>query len=375
MKSKPVAARRALEKRTFVDVAERPVAVINDANAIPTQGVVSLYFQSRGGPVINRRTFLGSVAGSLLSAPLAADAQHPPRLPRIGVLYQFQTGAGTEVLRQGLRDLGYVEGRTAVIEWRYWEGKPERLRDAAAELVRLNLDVIVVGGSEATKAMKEATRSIPIVFIGPSYPVEEGLVESFARPGGNITGITVAQSDHVAKLLQMLLDVVPALSDVAVIWSPANAGATFLLRDAEAASRGLKLKVLPVAMGSGADVQPALAAIARARPGALLVLPAPIPIANAERIGELAIRLRIPSITPFKSLMERGLLMSYGADPRDVERRLPGYLDRILKGARPADMPVERPTKFELAINMKTAKALGITIPQSLLLRADEVIQ
>jgi putative tryptophan/tyrosine transport system substrate-binding protein len=243
------------------------------------------------------------------------------------------------------------------------------------ELVRLNLDVIVVGGSEATKAMKEATRSIPIVFIGPSYPVEEGLVERFARPGGNITGITVAQSDHVAKLLQLLLDVVPALSDVAVIWSPANAGSTFLLRDAEAASRSLKLKVLPVTMGSGADVEPALAAIARARPGALIVLPAPIPIANAERIGELAIRLRIPSITPFKSLMERGLLMSYGADSRDVERRLPDFLDRILKGARPADMPVERPTRFELAINMKTAKALGLRIPQSLLLRADEVIQ
>ena len=150
-------------------------------------------------------------------------------MPRIGVLFPGKTGTGTEVLRQGLRELGYVEGRTAVIEWRWWEGKPERLRDAAAEMVRLNPDVIVVGGSEATKAMKEATRSIPIVFIGPSYPVEEGLVQSFARPGGNITGITVAQSDHVAKLLQLLLDVAPSLSDVGVIWSPANPGTTFIL--------------------------------------------------------------------------------------------------------------------------------------------------
>jgi len=217
------------------------------------------------------------------------------------------------------------------------------------------------------------------VFIGPSYPVEEGLVESFARPGGNITGITVAQSDHVAKLLQLLLDVTPSLSNVGVIWSPANPGNAFTLRDMETAARGLKLKVLPVAMTSDADVESALAAIARTLPGALIVLPTAI-LSTVEsisvgRIGELAIRLRIPSITASKALMERGLLMSYGADARDVQKRIPSYVDRILKGAKPADIPVERPTKFELAINMKTAKALGLTIPQSLLLRADEVIQ
>ena len=217
------------------------------------------------------------------------------------------------------------------------------------------------------------------MFAGPSYPVEEGLVESFARPGGNITGITVAQSDHVAKMLQLLLDVAPPLSDVGVIWSPANPGNTFTLRDMETAARGLKLKLLPVAMTSDADVDSALAAITRARPGALIVLPTSF-LNTAEsisgrRIGELAIRLRIPSITASKSLMERGLLMSYGADFRDVQRRIPSYVDRILKGTKPADMPVERPTKFELGINMKTAKASGLTIPQALLLRADEVIQ
>ena len=330
---------------------------------------------------MDRRTFIGRVVGGLLAVPFATEAQQAARLPRIGVLFSGNSGtagvasASPEVLRQGLRELGYVEGRTAIIEWRLWEGKPERLRDAVAEMMRLNLDVIVVGGSEGTKAVKEATRSIPIVFIGPSYPVEEGLVESFARPGGNITGITVAQSDHVPKLLQLLLDVVPALADVGVIWSPANPGSSFLFRDTEAAARGLKLKVLPVPMASAADVEPALAAIARTRPGALILNPAPIPGANAERIGELAIRLRIPSITQAKALMELGLLMSYGADFRDVQRRVPSYVDRILKGAKPADMPVERPTKFELGINMKTAKAIGLTIPQSLLLRADEVIQ
>ena len=306
---------------------------------------------------------------------LATEAQQAGRLPRIGVLLPWNTGAGTEVIRQGLRELGYAEGSTAVIEWRWWEGKPERLRDAVAEMVRLNPDVVVVGGSEATRAMKEATRSIPIVFIGPSYPVEEGLVDSFARPGGNITGVTVAQSDHVAKMLQLLQDLTPALSDVGVIWSPANPGSQFGLRDTETAARGLKLKILPVAMGSAADVEPGLAAITRAHPDALIIHPTPISSANAERIGELAIRLRIPSITPAKALMERGLLMSYGADFRDVERRIPGYVDRILKGAKPADMPVERPTKFEFYINGKTAKALGLTMPQSLLLRADAVIQ
>ena len=329
---------------------------------------------------MDRRTFIGGVGGGLLATSFAAEAQQAARLPRIGVLFSGGAGTsaanlGTEVLRQGLQELGYVEGRTAVIEWRWWEGNPEKLRETVAEMVRLNLDVIVVGGSEASKAMKEATRSIPIVFVGPSYPVEEGLVESFARPGGNITGITMAQSDHVPKLLQLLLDVAPALADVGVIWSPANPGSAILFKDTEAAARALKLKVLPVPMASAADVEPALAAIARARPGALILNPAPIPSANAARVGELAIRLRIPSITQAKALMEQGLLMSYGADVRDVERRVPSYVDRILKGAKPADMPVERPTKFELAINMKTAKAIGLTIPHSLLLRADTVMQ
>src|SRR5258708_3738995 len=203
-----------------------------------------MVIRQRDHSMMDRRTFIG-VASGLLAVPFATEAQQTARLPRIGVLLATGTGplasGGADILREGLRELGYVEGRTAIIEWRFWEGKPERLRDAVAELVRLNPDVIVVGGSEATKAMKEATRSIPIVFIGPSYPVEEGLVESFARPGGNITGVTVAQSDHVAKRLQLLLDVAPALSDVGVIWSPANPGSTFYVRDTETAARGLEL--------------------------------------------------------------------------------------------------------------------------------------
>jgi putative ABC transport system substrate-binding protein len=287
---------------------------------------------------MNRRTFMGRVAGGVLAVPLLAEAQHAARLPRIGVLYPGKTGSDTEALVKGLQELGYVEGRTVVIEWRWWEGKTEQLRDSTAEMVRLNPDVIVVRGSEATRAMKEATKSIPIVFQGPSYPVEEGLVKSFARPGGNITGVTAAQSDHAAKLLQLLRDVAPALSDVGVIWSPANPGSTLLLRDTETAARGLKVKVLPVPLASGPDVETALAAIARARPGALIVNAAPIIGANIERIGELAIQLRMPSITQPKALLERGLLMSYGADFRDVVLRIPSYVDRILKGAKPAEM-------------------------------------
>ena len=323
--------------------------------------------------MIDRRNFLRVAGAGIALAAFAAEAQPSKRLPRIGVLYP-ETGASNSALRQGLQELGYVEGRTAVVEWRTWVGQ-EQLQNTVAELLRLNLDVIVVSGSEGTKALKEATRSVPIVFIGPSYPVEELLVDSFSRPGGNVTGVTVAQSDHVAKSLQLLLDVVPAISEVSVIWSPTNSGSAFTLRDMNAAAKSLKLNLAPVSMASAADVEPALAAVARARPGALIVLPSPIPAAHTERISELAIRLRIPSISPFKALMERGLLLSYGADFRDVEKRIPGYVDRILKGAKPAEMPVERPTRFELGINMKTAKAIGVTIPQSLLLRADTVIQ
>ncbi len=325
--------------------------------------------------MIDRRSFVRLAGGGLAIAAFASKAQQAARLPRIGVLLTGSTTSiAMDTMREGFRELGYVEGRTAVIEWRTWENKPERLREVVAELIGLNLDVIVVAGSEATKALKDATRTIPIVFSGPSYPVEEGLVASFARPGGNLTGVTLAQPDHVAKLLEVLREVVPGLADVGVVWSQVNPGSTLLFRDTEAAARALKIKVLSLPI-NGTDVDPALAAIARAHPGALILNPSAIVNANAERFAELATRLRIPTITQAKFLIERGLLMSYGADIRYVQQRIPSYVDRILKGAKPADMPVERPTKFELAINMKTAKSIGLTIPQSLLGRADEVIR
>ena len=327
----------------------------------------------------DRRAFISAVVGALVTEPPLARAQQLAKLWRIGVLVAGgsagATGNLSPVLRQAFQELGYVEGKNVEYVTRAADGRLERLPELAAGLVALKVDAIITGGSEATRAAKQATASIPIVFIGPSYPVEEGLVAGFARPGGNITGITLAQSDHVSKHLQLLRDLVPALADVAVIWSPTNPGSTFTLRDTESAAGPLRLKVQTVPMGTAGDVDAALATIARLRPAALVVHPVTFTYASVQRISELAVKLRTPSITAAKQLAEEGLLMSYGADIRDLQRRAAGYIDRIRQGAKPADLPVERPTKFELVINMKTAKSLGLTIPPSLLQRADEVIQ
>jgi putative ABC transport system substrate-binding protein len=295
---------------------------------------------------------------------------------RIGFLGGSDQGnPGPGIFRDGMRNLGYLEGRDYVLEVRFGRGETERALALATELVGLKVDVMITQGSEATRAAKQATLSIPIVFAGPSYPVEEDLVATFARPGANITGITVAMSDTVSKHLQLLREIVPTLADVAMMWSPANPGNAFAFRDTESAAPSIRLKIHSVPITS-AGVDGALFALARVRPGALIVQPsAALDLDRVHRIGELAIRLQIPSITINKQFAERGLLMSYGADIRDIQRRLPAYVDRILNGAKPADLPVERPTKFELIINIKTAKAIGLTVPQALLLRADELIQ
>jgi ABC-type uncharacterized transport system substrate-binding protein len=327
--------------------------------------------------VIDRRTFLAGGVGIL--TPLIAAGQPHGRTWRIGFLgggQQGNVGPASAIFRDGMRNLGYVEGRDYVLEVRWGRGDPERSLTLAKELVSLKVDVLVTQGSEATRAAKQTTSSIPIVFSGPSYPVEEGLVASFARPGGNITGVTLAMSDTVAKHLQLLRDVVPTLADVAVIWSPANPGNAFTFRDMESAAASLRFKIQSVPIGSADDVDPALAKMARLKPDALVVQPsAALVLEHVQWIGELAVKLRIPSITVAKAFVERGLLMSYGSDARDLIRVATGHVVRILKGAKPADLPVERPTKFELVINMKTARAIGLAIPQALLLRADEVIQ
>ena len=333
---------------------------------------------------MDRRKFLGMVLGSLAVGPPRAFGQRAPKLWRIGILSfgagftaSSATGASdprSAVLIRTFEEQGYVEGKNVVYVTRNAGGKIDRLPQLAAEVAEAGVDVIVTAGSEATRAAKQATSKIPIVFLGPSYPVEEGLVASFARPGGNITGITLAHSDIVSKLLQLLRDVAPKLADATVIWDPNNPGNVFVVRDMESAAGPLKLKVRSVQINSPDEADSAIAAISRLRPSALIVIPSPVVFPLARRLGELAIKLRIPSISPLKQILEEGVLLSYGADSRDLDRRLTVYVDRILKGASPAELPVERPTKFVLGVNMKTAKAIELTIPQSLLLRADEVI-
>jgi len=329
--------------------------------------------------MMDRRAFIGTVASVLVALPALAGAQRAAKVSHIGILVGATSGSPAStvgaVLKQSLQDLGYVEGKNVAYVDRAADGRTERLPQLAAELVGLGVDVIVTQGSEATRAAKQATASIPIVFVGPSYPVEEGLVASFAHPGGNITGITLAQSDHVAKQLQLLRDVAPTLVDVAVIWDPGNSGTALQMRDTENQAGLMRMKIHSVPMGSGDDVEPAHATIARLQPGALLLLGGVLVNAHLQRFIDAALKMRVPSMSNTRVFVERGLLLSYGADIRDLQRRVAGYVDRILKGAKPADLAVERPTKFELVINLKTAKALGITIPQSLLLRADEVIQ
>lgn len=327
-------------------------------------------------PVTDRRKFIGAVALAAISSKVAAQQSRTGW--RVGFLISgvgAAAGGNLPRLRKALAELGYVEGINVAYFERMAGGRIERLPVLATELIGIGVDVIVTVGSEATQAAKRATGSVPIVFLGPSYPIEEGLVASLARPGGNVTGITLAQSDLTSKQLQVLRDLLPTLADVAVIWSPANPGNTFTFRDMESAAGPLQIKVNSIPIKTPEDVDPALAKIRRLRPGALVVLPSQLVNPQVQRIGELAVSLGVPSISALKELAERGLLLSYGADIRDLEPRIAAYVDRIFKGAQPADLPVERPTRFQLTVNMKTAKALRLTVPQALLLRADERIE
>jgi len=328
---------------------------------------------------VDRRAFVQSIVQVLAAvAAGSAGAQPPGRVWRIGILVAGSGSLNSAViadLRRALGDLGYVDGKNIRIVAKSADGVVERLPHLAGELVALGVDLIVTTGSEATRAAKHATVTIPIVFSGPSYPVEEGLVASFARPGGNVTGITVAMSDTILKHLQLLRDVTPKLARVAVIWSPANPGHRFAFRDTQTAAASLQIEVASVHVTGANDLESALPVIARVRPEALIVQPASFVTYEVRRLSDLATKLRIPSISIARNFTQQGLLMSYGADFKDAPRRLAEYVDRILKGAKPRELPVERPTKFHLVINMKTAKALDLAIPQSLVLRADEVIE
>jgi ABC-type uncharacterized transport system substrate-binding protein len=330
--------------------------------------------------VTTRRAFLGTLAGGLIAAPLAAEAQPAAKVARIGYLTGNLAGNPNlpEVFRQGLRDLGYVEGRNLAIEYRSSEGKRERLPALASELVALKVDVIVATSTPAALAAKQATRTLPIVFVGVGEPVTSGLVSSLARPGGNVTGLSVLSPELVGKWLELLKQAVPGVSRVAVLWQPGamdDRTEEEMFKAAEVAARALGVRLQFIEARGPADFERAFSDMTRARVGALTVRPAPMFVSERRRLVDLAAKNRLPVVYAWREFVDAGGLMAYGPNLADLYRRAATDVDKILKGAKPADLPVEQPTKFELVINLKTAKALGLTIPQSLLQRADEVIQ
>jgi putative ABC transport system substrate-binding protein len=331
--------------------------------------------------MITRRTFLAGTGAMLLAAPLVAEAQPAAKVARIGWLGANLAGGPhlIEVFRQGLRDLGYVEGRNVVIEIRDAEGKFERFPTLAAELVALKVDVIVAGGAtRAILAATQATKTIPIVFAGVADPVAIGFVASLARPGGNVTGLSSLTVELVGKCLELLTQAIPGVSRVAALWQPvAGAERTNkdFLKEADVAARALRVRLQVVEARGPADFDRAFSEMTRARAGALTVLTSAMFYSERRRLVDLAAKNRLPAVYQVREFVDAGGLLSYGPDLADLFRRAATYVDRILKGAKPADLPVEQPTKFELVINLKTAKALGLTIPQSVLRRADEVIQ
>jgi len=328
---------------------------------------------------LQRRDFLVAV-GAILAAPLAADAQPMARIARVG--YLATNPATSPHLRdaffQGMRDHGYVEGRNVVIEVRDAEGKPERFPALVAELVALKVDVIVTTSTTGTLAAKQATATVPIVFAVAADPVSDGLVASLARPGGNVTGLSLLYPELVGKCLEQLKQAAPGVTRVAVLWQPGGRGERTdrdMVKAAEGTARALGVSVQVVEAQAPTDLERAFLDMTRAHADALTVLTSATLLGQRSRLVELAARSRLPTVYPWREAVDAGGLMSYGPVLADNYRRAATYVDKILKGAKPGDLPVEQPTKFELAFNLKTAKSLGLTIPQSVLARADEVIQ
>jgi putative ABC transport system substrate-binding protein len=326
---------------------------------------------------MNRRTFLCGLTLGTLTAPLAAEAQPGGKVPRIGFLFYGSPGPSPELdaFRQGLRELGCIEGQNIAIEVRFASGRVERLPELAAELVRLKPDVIVTPGTPGSVAAKQATSTIPIVFAGVADAVGAGLVVNFARPGGNITGLTGISAELGGKRLELLKEVAPKASRVAVLYNPADRSNVLVLKELQESAPALRLTLQPLAVRGPGEFEGAFVAMSRKRAHALFGAAGILTTEHRKAIVDLAAKRRIPAMWGERQFVEAGGLMSYAVNFSDQVRRAATYVDKILKGAKPGDLPVEQPTKFELVINLKTAKALGFTIPQSLLLRADEVIQ
>ena len=329
---------------------------------------------------MNRRRFLASSVAVFAMPPLVAEAQQAAKVARIGWLGDKPSGPHVrEAFLQGLRDLGYVEGRNLVIEYRFAEGKHERYPALAAELVALKVDVIVAsGGTPAALTAKQATRTLPIVFAPVGDPVTSGLVTSLARPGGNLTGLSGLAPELINKRLELLTQAVPGVSRVAVLWQPGaleERTEKDRLQRAEVAGRALGVRLQFVEARGPDDFDRAFSEMTRARAGALTDLEGNMFFSERRRLVDLAGKNRLPAVYSSREFIDVGGLMSYGPNLVDLYRRAATYVDKILKGAKPADLPVEQPTKFELVINLKTAKALGLTIPPAVLARANEVIQ
>jgi putative ABC transport system substrate-binding protein len=322
-----------------------------------------------------RREFI-AILGGMAAWPIAARAQNAQRVPRIGYLMD-RSGPGPfdEGFLSGLREHGYAAGRNVTIEYRWTEGKTERLPALADELVALKVDVIVTAGAQAVQVAKKATATIPIVMTSSQDAVGDGLVASLARPGGNVTGRSVYAPELTQKRIELLKEIVPALSMVAVLWNVQNAGGVSQLREAETAGRALGIAIDSLDVRIPDGLEDGMARAAQAGAGAVLIISDSSTISNRSQIGAAARRRSLPTIFANKAYLEGGGFMSYGPDIVDSFRLSAVYVDKILKGAKPADLPVEQPTKFELAINLKTARALGLNVPATLLARADEVLE
>ncbi len=327
---------------------------------------------------MSKKIFLFLIATLVLASVHLAQAEQPAKVRRIGYLganFPTTNPARIEAFRQGLRELGYVEGKNVVIEWRYAEGKADRLPGLAAELVRLKVDVIVTAGAPATRPAKEATSTIPIVMAQDSDPVGNGFVASLARPGGNITGLATLAPEISGKQLELLKEIVPRLSRVAVLGTSIQPGNAQSLRETELAARAFGVKLQYLDVRGPKDIETAFRAASKGHADVVLVLGGAVLNSHRTQIADLAAKNRLPAVHGQPEFMDAGGLMFYGASITEMFRRAATYVDKILKGAKPADLPVEQPTKFELVINLKAAKQIGLTIPPNVLARADKVIK
>ena len=315
------------------------------------------------------------VAAVLLTVAVVADAQQPTKIPRIGYLSGTPTNPRREAFRQGLRELGYVEGKNILIEWRSAEGKFNRLPELAAELVRLKVDVIVTGGPNATRPAKEATATIPIVMAFDTDPVGNGFVASLGRPGGNITGLSTLAPEISGKQLELLKEIVPKLSRLAVLGNSTLPGNAQALKEVELAAGAFGVKLQYLDVRGPKDIETMFRAASEGRADAVLVLGSSVLVSRQTQVADLAAKNRLPAIYPQSDYMDAGGLMFYGVSITEMYRHAAIYVDKILKGAKPADLPVEQPTKFEFIINLKAAKQIGLKIPPNVLVRADKVIK